>query len=126
MENTLWGIWPLGFHLVNVLQHGMCAVLLWQVLRSLQVPGAWLGAALWALHPVQVESVAWVIELKNTQSALFYLLAILFFIRGVRTRRALGKSSWDWNDTLTLLFSALAMTSKSSTVILPFVLCLCA
>ena len=79
--NALWGVGPLPYHLVNVLLHGACAVVLWRVLRSLQVPGAWLGAALWALHPVQVESVAWITEMKNTQSGLFFLLSILFSVR---------------------------------------------
>src|SRR5207249_9533139 len=57
------------------------AVLLWQVLRQLNVRGAWLGSALWTLHPVMVQSVAWVTELKNTQSGLFYLLSILCFLK---------------------------------------------
>jgi tetratricopeptide (TPR) repeat protein len=118
VEHALWGSAPLPYHLVNVLMHGACAILLWQVLRSLQVPGAWLGAALWALHPVQVESVAWVVEMKNTESALFFLLTILFFVRGLRNRGG-------WNYVLTLLFGALAMASKSSTVVLPVALCLC-
>src|SRR5277367_1265711 len=77
VEHALWGLAPLPYHLVNVLLHGACAVVLWRVLRSLQVTGAWLGAALWALHPVQVESVAWISELKNSQSGLFFLLSIL-------------------------------------------------
>ena len=81
VEHALWGLAPLPYHLVNVLLHGACAVLLWRVLRSLRVPGAWLGAALWALHPVEVESVAWITEMKNTQSGLFFLLSILFFVR---------------------------------------------
>ena len=78
-EHALWGLAPLPYHLVNILLHGTCAILLWRVLRSLKIPGAWLGAALWALHPVQVESVAWITEMKNTQSCLFYLLTILSF-----------------------------------------------
>ena len=106
--------------------HGACAVLLWRVLRSLQVPGAWLGAALWALHPVQVESVAWITEMKNTESGLFFLLSILFFVRWLRARDLDGRTGGGWNYALTLLFAALAMASKSSTVILPVVLCLCA
>lgn len=126
VEHALWGLRPLPYHLVNVLLQGTCAVVLWRVLRSLQIPGAWLGAALWALHPMQVESVAWVIELKNTQSGLFYLLTILFFVKGIRAKDDREQSNWNWNYALTLLFAALAMASKSSTVVLPGVLCLCA
>jgi len=81
VEHALWGLAPLPYHLVNVLLHAACAVLLWRVLLGLRIPGAWLGSALWALHPLQVESVAWITEMKNTQSGLFYLLTILFFVR---------------------------------------------
>jgi len=123
LEHALWGLAPLPYHIVNVLMHAACAILLWRVLRSLQIPGAWLGAALWALHPLQVESVAWITEMKNTQSGLFYLLTILFFVRGLK---ADGQRTSGWNYALTLLFAALAMASKSSTVILPVVLCMCA
>ena len=126
IEHALWGLAPLPYHLVNVLLHGACAVTLWQVLRSLQVPGAWLGAALWALHPAEVETVAWVTELKNTQSTLFYLLAIFFFIRGLKLRTKTHEALFHRNDAIVLLFSLLAMTSKTSTVVLPLVLCLCA
>jgi len=124
VEHALWGLPPLPYHLVNVLMHGACAVALWRVLRSLRVPGAWLGAALWALHPVQVESVAWITETKNAQSGLFFLLSILFFVRWLRAGENQKRNSW--NYVLTLLFAALAMASKSSTVVLPVVLCLCA
>jgi len=124
--HALWGLTPLPYHLVTVLLHAACAVLLWRVLRGLQVPGAWLGGALWALHPVQVESVAWITETKNTQSGLFFLLSILFFVRWLRTRRTDDRTGGGWHYALTLLFAALAMASKSSTVILPVVLCLCA
>jgi tetratricopeptide (TPR) repeat protein len=124
MEYALWGLAPLPYHLVNVFMHAVCAVLFWRVLRGLQIPGAWLGAALWALHPVQVESVAWISEMKNTQSCLFYLLTILFFVRWLRTRE---NPKWGgWNYALTLLCAVLAMASKSSTVVLPVVLVLCA
>jgi protein O-mannosyl-transferase len=124
LEHALWGLAPLPYHLVNVLMHGACAVVLWRVLRSLRVPGAWLGAALWALHPVEVESVAWITEMKNTQSGLFFLLSILFFVRWLGYLD--GRTGGGWNYALTLLFAALAMASKSSTVILPVALCLCA
>jgi protein O-mannosyl-transferase len=111
---------------VNVLMHGLSAVLLWRVLCSLRVPGAWLGAALWALPPVAVESVAWITEMKNTESALFFLLSILFFVRWLRTKDLDGRTGGGWSFALSLLFAALAMAAKSSTVILPVVLCLCA
>ncbi|MCE0497430.1 MAG: tetratricopeptide repeat protein, partial [Methylacidiphilales bacterium] len=126
LEHALWGLAPLPYHLVNVLLHGACAVLLWRVLLGLRVPGAWLGAALWALHPVQVESVAWITETKNTQSGLFFLLSILFFVSWLKANNLGRRSGGGWNYALTLLFAALAMASKSSTVILPVVLCLCA
>src|SRR6266404_1284224 len=74
------GLNPLPYHVLNVLMHAGGAILLWRVLRQLNVRGAWLGAALWALHPIMVQSVAWVTELKNTQSCLFYLLSILCFL----------------------------------------------
>ena len=125
-EHALWGLAPLPYHLMNILLHGVCALLLWRVLRLLRVPGAWLGAALWALHPVNVASVAWVTEMKNTQSCLFYLLAILFFARTLKTDNSGEPTGRGWNYGWMLLFAALAMASKSSTVVLPFVLCLCA
>src|SRR5277367_1795621 len=103
VEHALWGLAPLPYHLVNILQHGVCAVLLWRVLRSLQVPGAWLGAALWSLHPVQVESVAWVAEMKNTESGLFFLLSILFFVKGLKAKETDDKSGGGWNYALMLL-----------------------
>jgi len=126
VEHALWGLAPLPYHLVNVLLHGTCAVLLWRVLRSLQIPGAWLGASLWALHPLEVESVAWITETKNTQSGLFFLLSILFFVKYLKARDLKGQTGGGWNYGWTLLFAALAMASKSSTVILPIALCLCA
>ena len=118
MEHALWGLAPLPYHLVNVLLHGACAILLWRVLGSLRVQGAWLGAALWALHPVAVESVAWITEMKNTESGVFFLLSILFFVRWLRAKELDGRTGAGWNYALSLLFAALAMASKSSTVIL--------
>src|SRR5271166_4088107 len=126
VEHALWGLVPLPYHLVNILMHGGCAVLLWRALRSLRVQGAWLGAALWALHPVEVESVAWITEMKNTESAWFFLLSILFFVKWLIAKDLNGRNRGGWYYSLSLLFAALAMASKSSTVVLPVVLCLCA
>ena len=81
VQHALWGLEPLGYRVVTLLCHAGAALLLWRVLLRLRVPGAWLGAALWALHPVQAESVAWICELKNTQSAVFFLAAILCHLR---------------------------------------------
>ena len=125
-EHALWGLNPLPFHLVNLALHAGCALLLWRVLLALRVPGPWFGAALWALHPVQVETAAWVTEMKNTQSGVFYLLTILFFARGLKARAEADQSSAFRYDAAVLLSAAAAMASKSSTVILPIVLGLCA
>jgi len=122
-EHVLWGLDPLPYHFVNVLLHALSAVVLWQVLRGLQVPGAMLGATLWAFHPVAVESVAWISETKNTESGLFFLVSIFFYLRWLRP---LGQTGSGWNYGLAVVFAALAMASKSSTVILPLVLGLCA
>src|SRR5438034_1106594 len=89
--HKLVGLSPSPYHILNVLLHAASAVLLWRVLRQLDVRGAWLGALLWALHPVMVQSVAWVTELKNTQSCLFYLLSIFCFLNWEScSRRPMG------------------------------------
>ncbi len=129
------GLNPLPYHTLNVLLHAASAILLWRVLKLLQVRGAWLGAALWALHPVMVQSVAWVTELKNTQSCVFYLLATFFFLKweerenlapvGSLPLRRSGERSSLVSFVLSLLFFTLATLSKPSVVMLPFILALC-
>lgn len=134
VQHALWGLNPLGYHLVTLACHALAAILLWRVLLQLRVPGAWLGAALWALHPVQVESVAWICELKNTQSAVFFLLAIGSYMKWLQS----GSRERGRGDGLppaqarrvqpyafALLFALLAILSKPSTVMLPVALALC-
>ena len=81
LEHKLWGLAPLGYHLVNVALHLANAVLVWRLALMLGVPGAWSLAALFAVHPLHVESVAWVIARKDLLSALFYLSAALVWVR---------------------------------------------
>lgn len=80
IEQKLWGDSVLGYHLINIFLHGFAAIVLLQILLRLKVPGAWLAAGLFALHPVQVESVAWISEIKNTLSGLFFFCSILAYL----------------------------------------------
>lgn len=117
IEYQLWGLAASPYHLTNVLLHGLNAWLVWRVLCRLGVPGAWLAAAVFALHPVHVESVAWVTERKNTLSALFYLTAVLAFLQHVETK------SRAWYALALGSFLA-ALLSKTITCTLPAVLVL--
>ena len=118
LERSLWGLNPAGYHWVNILLHAINAVLVWRLLKRLSVPGAWLAAAIFALHPVQVESVAWITELKSVLSLFFILLTLgcwLEFV-GERSRRF-------WYG-LALGFYALALFSKTTACTLPAALLL--
>lgn len=112
MEHKLWGDWVTGYHLVNIAIHAAAALLLLRILHLLQVPGAWLAAAVFALHPVQVETVAWVTELKNTLSAVFYFGAALAYLGFDSTRR---KDAY----VLALALFVLGLLSKSVIATLP-------
>ncbi len=112
LEHILWGDAATGYHLANLALHACAAVLVLAVLRRLEIPGARLAAAIFALHPVHVESVAWITEQKNTLSAVFYLAAALLYLRFDRTRRPL------WYLGAAGLFVA-ALLSKTLTGTLP-------
>ena len=112
IQHRLWGDATLGYHLANILLHALSSCLLLIVLRRLDVPGSALAAAVFALHPVHVESVAWITELKNTLSGVFFLASALVYLRfdRGRSRRAYAGSA--------ALF-CLALLSKSVTATLP-------
>ncbi|HVI83377.1 MAG TPA: tetratricopeptide repeat protein [Chthoniobacterales bacterium] len=86
IENKLWDDSMLGYHLVNILLHACSALLLFKILERLEIPGAWLAAAVFALHPVQVESVAWLVELKNTLSGFLFFSAVIVYLRFDQSR----------------------------------------
>jgi len=104
-----------AFHLGNVVLHVAAAAMIWLVLRRLAVPGAWLAGLVFAIHPVNVASVAWVVERKNTLSMVFFLLTVLAYLRYDRCGR------WGWWAASLGLFAA-ALLSKASVVMAPLAL----
>lgn len=125
LEYHLWGLQPMGFHLVNVLLHIAGGLLLWRILTILQLPGAWLAAAVFTLHPVQVESVAWITERKNVLSTVFYFLAALAYLKflGLDTAVSGTKNRWRFYCLALSLFIA-ALWCKTVTCSLPAALLL--
>jgi tetratricopeptide (TPR) repeat protein len=81
LDYQLWNFWTTPYHVENVLLHALAALLFWRLLLRLDMPGAWLASALFALHPVMVESAAWITERKNVLSLVFYLGAFLAYLR---------------------------------------------
>jgi tetratricopeptide (TPR) repeat protein len=114
-------------HLVNIALHALNAVMLWLVLRQLQVPGAWLVAAVFGVHPVHVESVAWVTERKNVLSMLFYLASALAYLRFAlveSTTSPTGARDGIRVSVLALTLFLCALLSKTMTSTLPVALLL--
>ena len=124
IEYRLWGLDPTGYHVTNVLLHALGSVLLWRLLRRLAVPGAWLAAGLFALHPVHVESVAWITERKNVLSGVFYLAAALGYLKWADAKTAGQQRPCAYFGALLLFICALL--SKTVTVSLPATLLLVA
>jgi len=116
LEYRLWGAWPVSYHAVNVVLHAASSLVLWRVLARLGVPAAGLGAALFAVHPVGVESVAWATERKNTLSMLLALGSLAFWLRHRQAAPVSpGPGGWYW---LSLACFGAALLSKTVTVTL--------
>jgi tetratricopeptide (TPR) repeat protein len=112
VEHRLWGDWVVGYHLVNVLLHAAAACLVAAIMRRLAIPGAWLAGFIYALHPVHVESVAWISEQKNTLSAVLCLAAAHAYLGFDKDRRPSQYA-------LALGLFLLSLLTKSVTATLP-------
>ncbi|MHC4708975.1 MAG: tetratricopeptide repeat protein [Planctomycetota bacterium] len=123
VQYQLWGDRPAGYHLVNVLLHALNAVLLWRLLGRLSLPAAWLAAAVFAVHPVHVQSVAWISELKNVLSTAFFLSSILLFVRYLGLVASRSSPGW-MTYAVGLALFVCALLSKTATCLLPVALLL--
>ena len=121
IEHHLFGANATGYHAVSILLQIANALLVWRLLKRLNIPGAWLAALIFGIHPVHVASVAWISELKNLLAMFFALLSILCFLELEETRLRNSVTAY----AASLVFFALALLSKTQVVFLPFVLLLC-
>jgi len=128
IEWRLWGINPIGYHITNLVLHTAASLLIWVILRKLSIPGAFLAGLIFAVHPVNVESVAWIAQRKNLMAMLFFLLSILWYLKaemsaagGPLLNRFYPSMAdrWYW---LSLLAFLLGMLSKGSVAVLPVLL----
>jgi Flp pilus assembly protein TadD len=118
LQARLWNLDARSCHWVNVVLHALAAVLLFLLVRQLGLSGALWGALLFAVHPVCVESVAWITERKNVLAGVFYLLSLLFFVRFHRA----GEEGRGRDYAVSLVAFSLAALAKTHTVMLPGVL----
>ncbi len=134
IEWRLWKSNPTGYHITNLLLHIASAILLWLVLQQLAIPGAFLAALLFTIHPVNVESVAWIAQRKGLLAIVFALLSVWWYLKADEVVPAAANDApagstppaqqsiggkWYW---LSLLAFVLAMLSKGSVVLLPLLL----
>jgi tetratricopeptide (TPR) repeat protein len=117
VEHRIWGDWVVGYHVITLLFHAIAAYLIVAIMRRLSLPGGWLAASIFALHPISTESVAWISEQKNTLSAVFYLSSAFCYLRFDKERR---RASY----ALALMFYVMALLSKSVAATLPVTLLL--
>ncbi len=117
-EYHRWGMNPRPYHIANVIIHALASVFLWMVLRRLKIPGAWICALMFAVHPVNVESVAWIFQQRTTLPMVFALLSMLAYLRFHESSKAL------WYIISFVAF-LLGLLSKTSVVMLPFIILGC-
>ncbi len=126
LEWRIWGDNPVGYRVTNVLLHAVECLLIWLILRRLSIPGAYFAAVLFAIHPVNVDSVAWVASRKNLVALFFSLLSVLCYLNleipSAEGERSFGKKAL-WYG-LSFVCFILAVLGKGSVVILPALLLL--
>jgi Tfp pilus assembly protein PilF len=133
VEHHLFGANATGYHIVNILLQIANALLVWRLLKRLNIPGAWLTGLIFGIHPIHVASVAWISELKNLLAMFFVLLSVLCFLDSRGGSDQLDRPSGSarpavapYQYAASLVFFALALLSKTQVVFLPVVLLLCA
>jgi Flp pilus assembly protein TadD len=122
IEHYIFGENAAGYHALNIVLQATDALLVWLVLRQLNVPGAWLAGLIFGIHPVNAESVAWISELKNVLSMFFVLLSIFCFFRSADKSLFGGSTAY----IASLVLFLLALLAKTQVVFLPVALLLCA
>ena len=134
IEWRLWGMHPAGYHVTNLILHMAESLLIWLILRKLSIPGAFLAALIFAVHPVNVESVAWIAQRKDLTAMLFFLLSILWYLKADMPTASvcmapsptvhcpLPTVHWPIFYWLSLAAFVLAVLGKGSAVILPLLL----
>jgi len=117
LEHRMWGDTVAGYHLTDIALHALSACLVVMIMKRLSLPGAWFAGFVFALHPVHVESVAWISEQKSTLSGVFYLASLLTYLHFDQDRR-------ESKYLLATGLFVLALLSKTVTATLPAVLLL--
>jgi tetratricopeptide (TPR) repeat protein len=125
LDYHFWKLWALPYHVENVVLHLIAVLLFWRLLQKLQVPGAWLAAGIFALHPAMVESVAWITERKNVLSMVFFLGALLAYGRFNSSWKTNNNSPRRWGAyALAFVLLLAALLAKTTTFSFPAVILL--
>ena len=126
LEWRLWGMNSTGYHLTNLALHIVDCLLIWLLLKKLAIPGAYLAALLLAVHPVNVEAVAWMAQLKELLAAIFFVVSILWYLQADEQAEAIEGAlapwkmgRWYW---LSVFAFVMAILSKGSVAIEPLIL----